>query len=64
MLFSHPYDYLFIRLLLTAHNPQPPESRWPLVNYFVNPYISFNCYEFVYLEDQIELRGEGDIFGV
>lgn len=58
-LLNHPNDYLFIRLVLTAHNP-PLESHWPHVNYFVNPHISFNCFGFVYPGDQIEL---GEIVG-
>lgn len=61
-LLSHPNYYLFICFcwLHAIPHPSPLESHWPHVNYFVNPHISFNCCEFVYPGDQIEL---GEIEG-
>lgn len=53
LLLLRPNNRLFVCCWL--HTIPSRESRLSHVNYFVNPHISFNCCEFVYLGDQIEL---------
>lgn len=62
MFIAQPPKLLFVCFcwLHATPHPSPLESHWPHVNYFVNPHISFNCCEFVYPGDQIEL---GEIEG-
>lgn len=59
MFIAQTPKLLFVYLFFVDCTLSPPtlplESCWPHVNYFVNPHISFNCCEFVYPGDQIEL---------